>query len=106
MPTKKSPKKFVSVPAEGLVLVRYGTPDNSWISAYANVEVAKKHLAENALLHFADHDTSDGDDEDDEIPCAADMEADIRLKVDQKEEIIEFGGWSAEINYNENVYTV
>jgi len=112
MPTKKNPTKPATrksskktpAPTEGLVLVRYGTSGSSWISAYADREVAKKHISENALLHFADREVEDGDEN--EIPAPEAMEADIKLKVDQKEEIIEFGDWSAEINYNENVYTV
>ena len=104
MATKKNPTKPITrkksvkepAPAEGLVLVRYSTPGNSWISAYANAEVAKTRVIENARVHFS------GQWDDGEVTEQAN---DIRLKIDQKEPVIEIDEWNAEIEYSEKVYT-
>lgn len=85
-----------TVPTDGLVLVRHSIPGNTWISAYANAEVAKTRVIDSACAHFA------GQWDDDEVTEHA---ADIRLKIDQKEAVIEIDEWNVEIEYNEHIYT-
>ena len=79
-----------------LILARYSTPDNSWQSAYINAAVAFTHIRDEALSHF-------GDQWDEETETA--KVADIRLMLDQREGIIEFGEWSVELEYGETIYT-
>lgn len=79
-----------------LVLARYSTPDNSWISPYINAQVAAKHIMDNAKIHFAERW-----DADEEIANCAD----IQLKIDQREGIIEIDDWSVEIEYGETIIT-
>ena len=79
-----------------LVLARYSTPDNSWISPYINAQVAAKHIKDNATIHFADS----WDAEKEIANCA-----DIQLKIDQREGIIEIDDWSVEIEYGETIIT-
>lgn len=79
-----------------LILARYSTRDSSWQSAYINDAVAFKHIRDNALIHF-------GNQWDEETETA--NVADIQLKLDQREGIIEFDDWSVELNYGETIYT-
>ena len=79
-----------------LILARYSTRDSSWQCAYINDEVAFKHIRDNALIHF-------GNQWDEETETA--NVADIRLKLDQREGIIEMDDWSVELEYGETIYT-
>lgn len=79
-----------------LILARYSTRDSSWQCAYINDEVAFKHIRDNALIHF-------GNQWDEETETT--NVADIRLKLDQCEGIIEMDDWSVELEYGETIYT-
>ena len=79
-----------------LILARYSTPNNSWQSVYINDAVAFKHIRDEVLSYF-------GDQWNEETETA--KVADIRLMLDQREGIIEFGEWSVELEYGETIYT-
>ena len=76
-------------PTSTLCAIRYGTPDNSWISVYSTPEVAQKHATDNMRIHHAE-------------ACEEDLEeyettiADAFCKVSG---IAECADWSAEIEY-------
>lgn len=79
-----------------LILARYSTPDNSWQSAYINDAVAAKHIKDNAQIHFS------GEWSEEDVIAHY---ADIQLKLDQREGIIEFDDWSVELDYGETIIT-
>lgn len=79
-----------------LILARYSTPDNSWQSAYINDAVAAKHIKENAQIQFS------GEWSEEDVIAHY---ADIQLAIDQREQIIEIGEWSVEIEYGETIIT-
>lgn len=79
----------------GLVICRYSTPDNSWMSVYMTSDIAKIHVGNNVESHF--------DARGEEMP--EDYESEIASAFNQCDSVIEFGDFNVEIEYNEKVYT-
>ena len=91
-------RKQVVYNAGNIVLVRYSTDTDSWITPYVNLSVARKHIKKNVRIQFDGTDMWDAQSE-----VAADLEIDTQ--IDHRNKDIEIRSMAIEIEYGEHIIT-
>ena len=91
-------RKQVVNNAGNIVLVRYSTDTDSWITPYVNLSVARKHIKKNVRIQFDGTDMWDAQSE-----VAADLEIDTQ--IDHRNKDIEIRSMAIEIEYGEHIIT-